>query len=86
MMTSCLSFLLIATPILIWIIIFNIHEQRRFNKAFPPISDDEFLARCTTGTNPQVALKVRRIVSDSLGIPYERIYPSASFMSDFGVD
>jgi hypothetical protein len=47
---------------------------------FPPISDAEFLARCRPGTDPEVALKVRRIVADRLGVPYERVYPSTRFI------
>ena len=85
-MGICVSFLLMATPIVIWVIIVNIQEQRRLSKKFPPISDDEFLARCSPGTNPQIALKVRKIVAESLGIKYEQIYPLASFMGDFGVE
>jgi hypothetical protein len=61
-------------------------DQKRSRRRFPPISDDEFLARCAPGTNPQVALKVRRIVADSLGVEYERIYPSSRFAEDLGAD
>jgi hypothetical protein len=50
-------------------------QQRRrvrlaFEERFPPISDAELLARCAPGTRPDVALKVRRIVSDALGVDY----------------
>jgi hypothetical protein len=31
----------------------------RFERRFPPISDAEFVARCTPGTDPAVALMVR---------------------------
>jgi hypothetical protein len=60
-------------------------ERKRlaaFNERFPPISDDEFLAQCPSGTSREVALKVRRIVADQLGVEYERIYPSSSFVND----
>lgn len=53
-----------------------------FKARFPPISDEEFMARCPAGTNPAVALKVRRILSDSLGVEYERIYPESSLIDD----
>ena len=53
---------------------------------FPPISDDEFIARCGPGTNPEVALKVRKIVADRLGVDYERVYPSSRFVEDLGAD
>jgi len=62
-----------------------IWERRRradFERRFPPISDAEFMQRCLPGTSPAVALKVRRIVADQLGVEYERIYPSSSFVND----
>ena len=49
---------------------------------FPPISDAEFVARCAPGTNPDVALKVRRIVADVLCVDYDRIHPSSRFVED----
>jgi hypothetical protein len=51
---------------------------------FPPITDAEFLALCPPGTNPEVALKVRRIVADYFGVEYERVHPSMSFLDDLG--
>jgi hypothetical protein len=57
-----------------------------FEGQFPPISDAEFLARCRPGTTPRVALKVRRIVADQLGVEYERLYPSTRFVEDLGAD
>lgn len=44
-----------------------------------PISDAEFLARCSPGVNPETALTVRRLVSEHLGIPYERVHPEQRF-------
>lgn len=57
-----------------------------FREKFPPISDDEFMALCKTGTNREVALKVRKIISHSLGVDYDRIYPSSRFVEDLGCD
>lgn len=51
-----------------------------------PISDDEFMRRCKPGTSREVALKVRRIVSDQLGIPYESVYPEHRLVEDLGAD
>ena len=36
-----------------------------FAERFPPLSDADFVARCAAGTDPVVALKVRRILSDA---------------------
>lgn len=46
-----------------------------FEERFPPISDAEFLARCPPGTNPEVAIKVRRMVAAHFAIEYERAHP-----------
>ncbi len=57
-----------------------------FKKSLPPISDEQFLARCGPGTRPEVALKVRRIVAKHFAVEYERIHPSMSFIDDIGAD
>jgi hypothetical protein len=57
-----------------------------FNDRFPPISDDEFVARCTPGTRRDTALRVRRIVAEQLGVEYARIYPSSRFVQDLNAD
>ena len=56
--------------------------SRGFNKRWPPISDDEFIARCHSGVNRDVALRVRQIVSEQLGVPYDQIYPEQNFADD----
>ena len=63
-------------------------KRRRelFDQRFPPISDAEFVVRCGPTTNPDVALRVRRIVADQLGVEYYRIYPSSRFVEDLGAD
>jgi hypothetical protein len=57
-----------------------------FHERFPPISDAEFLARCRPGTDPRVALKVRRIVAHHFAIDSARVYPSMRFVEDLGAD
>ena len=79
----CVSLVVLA--VLIGILLAN-REWEAFNQRFPPLSDAEFVARCAKGTNPQVALKVRRIVAECLGVEYERIYPSSRFAEDLGAD
>jgi hypothetical protein len=53
-----------------------------FKKKWPAISDDEFVKRCAPGTRRETALKVRRIVSKQLGLPYDHIYPEQNFVND----
>jgi hypothetical protein len=59
-------------------------NRAAFEERFPPISDAEFLARCSPGVDPAVALKVRRIVADYFDIDYERVHPSMRFVDDLG--
>jgi hypothetical protein len=63
-----------------------IRSRTEAEEGFPTISDAEFLARCTPGTSPDVALKVRRIVADRLAVNYEQVYPSTRFVEDLGAD
>jgi hypothetical protein len=63
-----------------------VRQRRSLADKFPPISDAEFLARCTPGTSPEVALKVRRILANSLGVDYKRIHPSMRFVEDIAAD
>lgn len=53
---------------------------------WPPISEDEFIRRCSPGVNRERALKVRRIISEQLGVDYDRIYPEQRFVEDLGCD
>ena len=53
---------------------------------YPPISDDEFMARCDPRTSRDVALGVRRVISESLGVPYESIYPEHRIVEDLGAE
>jgi hypothetical protein len=61
-------------------------NREAFEERFPPISDAEFLARCSPGVHPEVALKVREIVAEYFGIDYERVHPSMTFSEDIGAD
>jgi len=49
---------------------------------WPPIDDDEFIRRCKPGVNRDTALRVRRIISRHLGVPYEQVYPEQRFEGD----
>jgi hypothetical protein len=69
---------IVLLPLCIW-------EQRRraaFVERFPPISDAEYLARCSPGTDPVVALRVRALLSECLCVEYERVYPSSRLIPD----
>jgi hypothetical protein len=61
-------------------------QTASFNARFPPISDQEFVALCSPGTSPDVALRVRRIIAKRLAVEYERVHPSMNFIEDIGAD
>lgn len=61
-------------------------ERKKYESRFPSISDDKFVELCGPGTNRDVALRVRRIVADQLGVEYDRIHPASSFVNDLGCD
>lgn len=82
----CAALLLLPLVVLLTFLADAKRDRRDFGRQFPPISDAEFLARCTPGTSADVALKVRRIVSEMLAVEYERIYPSTRFIDDLGAD
>jgi hypothetical protein len=64
----------------------TIRDRKVFEERFPSISDSEFLSLCRPGTKPDVALKVRRIVADQMGVKYECVYPSTRFVEDLHAD
>lgn len=68
------------------VVVMAVRSRAGFAERYPPISDAEFLARCSPGVNPAVALKVRAIVAEYFGIDYERVHPSMSFIEDIGAD
>lgn len=75
--------LFVGAGIMIW------RESQRlidFDQQFPPISDDEYLALFEPGMNPDIALKVRTVLSDALGVDRERIYPSSRLIDDLGAE
>lgn len=76
----------VVLSVVTFCIVWEMRRKRAFEKRFPPISDEEFMARCPPGTDPKVALKVRRIFSEQLGIDYERIYPSSNIVNDLMAD
>jgi hypothetical protein len=65
-------------------VILAVQNRADFEERYPPITDAEYLARCSPGVDPKVALKVRAIVAEYFGIPYERVHPSMTFVEDLG--
>jgi hypothetical protein len=85
-MTPIVSYLLIHLIAFLICIVLTKRQRAAFAEHFPPLSDAEFVARCTPGINPRVALIVRRIVADCLSVEYERVSPSARLIEDLGAD
>ncbi len=81
---SNLSIVITLIPVLlaVAVILSFCLGKRQFNDRFPPIDDDEFIRRCRSGVNRDVAMRVRRVVSEQLGIEYARVYPEQRFVQD----
>ena len=61
-------------------------RYNHWNRKWPPISEDEFMDRLPPGTDRSVALRVRVIVAEQLGVEYDRVYPEQNFVKDLGCD
>ena len=72
--------LLVILLVLFVIAFFSMAQSKRWYEKWPAIDDEEFLLRCPKGTNPENALKIRRIVSVQLGVEYERLYPTKKIL------
>ncbi|SFI67143.1 acyl carrier protein [Planctomicrobium piriforme] len=59
-------------------------QQEGYLRTHPPISDEESLALCDPSIPPHVALTVRDILCDALGVDREIIYPDARLIQDLG--
>jgi hypothetical protein len=73
---------LICIFIALLIFLTFVWQDKSWDKKWPPIDDDEFLRRCPPETNHEIALKVRKIVSEQTGVDYHRIYPEQKFVDD----
>lgn len=84
-----MAILFVLLVLLSWIVLVCIYDakrQARFEVEFPPISDREYLALCKPGTDPRVALTVRKTLAEALAVDYERIHPTARLVDDLGAD
>lgn len=55
-------------------------KLRAFQEKWPPINDAEFLQRCPSDLDPEIALKVRNTLADVMGIDPEEIHPEHSLL------
>ena len=79
-------FILLTISLLFLLRLSNGSVCRSFEQNWPAISEEEFVARCGPGTDRDVALTTRRIISEQLGIPYDHIYPEQNLVVDLGCD
>ena len=83
---SCFAFASVFFAVVFLCVFLAFRAERKFLDKWPAIDDDEFLRRCSPGTSRETAIKVRRIVSEQLGIPYAHVYPEQHFVNDLGCD
>lgn len=72
----------VAIVLILAVLFLQRSGERGFREKWPAISDEEFLKRCPDGVSPEVALRVRRIISEQLNIPYAEIHPDQRFVED----
>ena len=65
---------------------FDQHQAVNFAEEWPSIDEDEFVRRCPPGVRRETALKVRKVISESLDVPYDQIYPEHSLIDDLGCE
>lgn len=75
-----IAMMVIVTAVLLGCAIFEYRRVRKFRAKYPPISDDEFMARLPPETSRDIALRVRSIVAEQLGVDRERVYPESKFV------
>ena len=61
-----------------------VFDREAFNELWQPITEEEFMAACPPGTDRAVALRVRAIVAEQLGVEYARLHPAMRFVEDLG--
>ncbi|MDA0832717.1 MAG: hypothetical protein O2955_07400 [Planctomycetota bacterium] len=64
----------------------SLPDWKSFDERFPPLTDEEFLAKCQPGTDPEIAFKVRDIIADCLSINPKQVYPEARLIGDLGAE
>ncbi|WP_339748792.1 hypothetical protein [uncultured Rubinisphaera sp.] len=76
--------LIIVLLIVPFVLLFHKEQiaKRDYLVKHPPLSDEEFVQRCGENVPPEVALKVRRMISDFSGMDYEHIYPETRLFED----
>lgn len=76
----------ITIGIFVWLCLLAPDSPPPFSEEeWPAISEDEFIDRCPPGTDRDIALKIREIISNQLGIPYDHVYPEQEFVRDLGI-
>ena len=58
----------------------SLFADKRQSLNYPSISDDEFMAKLPPGTDREIALKVRTIVAEQMGVDREKIHPETRFI------
>jgi hypothetical protein len=79
---------IVAVVLLAGVVLFCVFaaavQREEFRQKFPLVSEEEFVAACPQGTDPVIALRVRAIVSEQLGVDYSRLHPAMRFVEDLG--
>lgn len=72
-------FAVILINLVILLVLKSIRDHNKYVQKYPPISDEEFMARLPRGTSRDTALRIRAIISAQMGVPIENIHPETRF-------
>ena len=57
-------------------------EWRAYRKSHPPLSDEEFVQRCSSDVPPELALRIRELFAQYSGVDAAIIYPDTRIVDD----
>ena len=84
-MTSAITILAFLAGVAILVFAAIHFEERKFRARFSSQTDAEYLAQFKPGTNPDVALRVRSVLADCLGVDEDRIHAGVT-LKDLGAE
>ena len=85
MLDSALLILLFVAIGIVAVLIARGRAKMRADE-FPAISDEEYLRRCGPEIPAEVALGVRKVLSDALGHDEATIYPEHRLIEELGAE
>ena len=78
-MVTSIAFIVAVVVAIAICMVGEIRRAQKIRAKYPPISDEEFMAKLPPGTSRDIAMRVRSIVAEQMGVDRERIHPDTKF-------